>query len=186
MKVAVTHKVKAIDDETFNFLAKYEPGFSGENEVQRAINSFTILWMIFEQSFFDRNLPRHTSQYNQIFNIVKEWSDSNPLIDSFWTTELLYFKNRYIKTNGGTTDYFRKLRLDSDYYNRYVKDVLSGESNAHQDILTALLYIVLRFRNNLLHGTKWPSGMDQKENFDTCSSLLRSCLERFKYNAETN
>ncbi|UYZ83129.1 hypothetical protein MTZ49_11020 [Entomomonas sp. E2T0] len=186
MKVAVIHKVKAIDDETFNFLAKYEPKFSEENEVQRAINSFTILWMIFEQYFFDKNPPPHTSQSDQITNIVKKWSSSNPLIDNFWTTELLYFKNRYIKTNGGTTDYFRKLQLSSEYYKTYVKKVLSGESNAPKDILTALLYIILRFRNNLLHGTKWPSGMDQKENFDTCSSLLRSCLERFKYNAETN
>ena len=63
---------------------------------------------------------------------------------------LLYFQKRYL-FNGETNDRFDKLRISS-VYRAHVESVLKEEETENASIISALLIIIYRLRNNLFHG----------------------------------
>ncbi len=62
-----------------------------------------------------------------------------------------------------------------------VQQVLKGEIIDRRLILTAMLFIVFRLRNNLLHGIKGIIRLNtQEEYFNLANKLLAKCLELHK------
>ena len=56
-------------------------------------------------------------------------------------------------------------------------EVLSGAATDPINELTALMFIIYRLRNNLLHGTKWMYGIrGQFDNFKNANDVLMAVL----------
>jgi len=59
-----------------------------------------------------------------------------------------------------------------------VMTVLRGDNNDPADCVTAVLIIVYRLRNNLIHGAKWDYGLrGQQSNFDQANKALMAAMQ---------
>jgi hypothetical protein len=111
-------------------------------------------------------------------------------INTWKVTELLkpeefekykdYFVKRYIEGNN-TNDKFENhlFRPREDPKLKIcVRSVLKGETEDISDIMTALLIIVYRYRNNFFHGNKWAYKFEgQLNNFEIANELLMKIME---------
>jgi hypothetical protein len=60
--------------------------------------------------------------------------------------------------------------------------VLKEKETSIGALVSALLIIVLRYRNNFFHGIKWAYGLrDQLNNFNNANLLLMKMIEINKY-----
>jgi hypothetical protein len=85
-----------------------------------------------------------------------------------------YFRNRYWG-GAGSTQYVYGLRMSNALADE-VLPRLANSPDAHGKLVACLL-IILRYRNNLFHGTKWKYGLEgQKENFDQATQLLLAVI----------
>ncbi|MFD1260362.1 MULTISPECIES: hypothetical protein [Entomomonas] len=168
---------QTVTKETYDFLKKFESNFcSLPNEELLSINSFSLLWMLFENRLLNKS-----ASAQKIIDKVNELKKDNKLSSIFWMPHLNYFQNRYI-SNDGTNYLFDDLYFRKPDKKELVKAVLLGETNEPEETLAAILIIVLRLRNNLFHGEKWSYGIrDQQDNFKQSIDLLISCLTRFIY-----
>lgn len=56
--------------------------------------------------------------------------------------------------------------------------VVRRQSQDEAEILSAILIIVLRLRNNLFHGEKWTHGIrDQLRNFQIANQVLMAVMD---------
>ena len=68
-------------------------------------------------------------------------------------------------------------RFRANDHRPLVEMVISGQSNDDCEILSAILIIVLRLRNNLFHGNKWSNGIQgQLENFRNSNNVLMAVM----------
>jgi hypothetical protein len=82
-------------------------------------------------------------------------------------------KNRYFH---GTLR-LGELRLRSNDHPSLVENAVRGQTSDDAEILSAVLIIVLRLRNNLFHGVKWTYGIrGQLENFRNANNVLMSII----------
>jgi hypothetical protein len=73
---------------------------------------------------------------------------------------------------------FHELHLRSNDHPELVQKVVRGQSSDDVEILSALLIMVFRLRNNLFHGVKWSYGIrGQLDNFRNANDLLMSVME---------
>jgi len=83
-----------------------------------------------------------------------------------------YFTGRYFD-GSDLTEAFHGLHLRSNDRRELVENVLRGKSSDDAEILSAVLIIIYRLRNNLFHGVKWSYGIkDQLENFRNANAVL--------------
>lgn len=105
------------------------------------------------------------------------WENQGRLNITDFRSYKAYFVQRYIE-NGLTNDKFDELHFRKNDKKDFVRNVLEGCVNDNGSIVTALLIIVLRFRNNLFHGLKWEYGLrNQLSNFNEANSLLTKIIE---------
>ena len=70
------------------------------------------------------------------------------------------------------------MHLRSNDHRALVEKVLKGQSTDDTEIVSAILIIVFRLRNNLFHGVKWSYGIrGQLENFRNANNVLMSVIE---------
>ena len=101
----------------------------------------------------------------------------NRIGKELFNPELAYFQNRYY-TDGDFTYHFDQLCLRRADQPDLVKRVLKNDPASLAEIAAALLIIVYRFRNNLLHGVKWAYEIHgQFENFSHANSVLMQAIE---------
>jgi hypothetical protein len=73
---------------------------------------------------------------------------------------------------------FDELHLRTNDHPALVEKVVRRQSSDDAEILSAVLIIVFRLRNNLFHGVKWSYGLrGQLENFRNANDLLMSVIE---------
>jgi len=159
-----------INSEVIKWLDTYAPGFSDlDKEDKKEIMYFSLLW-----SFFESQVLENSASAENIIEKVNALQD----IETFDISVFLkYFKGRYVENN--ETNYkFTCLNFRRKDKENLVKNVLLGKSTTKKDILSALLIIVYRFRNNLFHGLKWADQFrDQFSNFKTSNDLLMKYME---------
>ena len=105
------------------------------------------------------------------------WQKEDLITDQSFEGELEYFRNRYF-ADGEFTYHFDHLRLRRPDRRELVERVLKNEAAELSDIAAALLIIVYRLRNNLLHGMKWAYQIQgQLENFTHANAILMQAIE---------
>ena len=133
------------------------------------VRNFLILWNIFEAKWFKCNFGRNKCNIQNIH-----------LASDIVNQTLQYLQRRYI-TNGSTNERFKRLRLRNNDDTTSVQRVLLGQTNNSCDIIKAIIMIIYRYRNNLIHGEKAIASLPiQKDNFIYANKFLIACLEAAK------
>jgi len=155
------------------WLGQYVSGYDAlSHEEKDAIMHFSLLWSLFEAKALGNRASAKSIQ-----DRVVQWSDSGCLINDDFEVYKKYFTNRYV-SNGITNSKFGMLHLRQNDKPDLVEAVLKGERNNLQDIVTALLIIVFRYRNNFFHGMKWAYDFrGQLNNFTMANELLMKVME---------
>ena len=156
-----------------DWLQNNAPGFRDLSGDERdAIMQFSLLWSLFEA----KALKTHGNA-DSILAVAKQWANKGLLAVESFGPELVYFQNRYY-ADGDFTYHFDQLRLRRADQPDLVKRVLKNEAADFAEVAAALLIIVYRFRNNLLHGVKWAYEIrGQFENFRHANAVLMQAIE---------
>ncbi len=154
------------------WLEQNAPGFDKLSEQERAaITHFALLWSFFEA----RALSTHGSSH-AILALTHGWLAQGRLAIEPFSESLLYFQQRYY-SNGVETSYLAGLNLRPNDCRDLVHAVLEGKNSNPADCVAALLIVVYRLRNNLLHGAKWAYGIQgQLSNFTHANTTLMNAL----------
>lgn len=155
------------------FLKQHVPGYSALNpEEQTAITEFTLLWSAMEGLLLKGN-----ANPTSLANKAVEMDRHGGLDIAAYQSPLAYFRARYF-VNGTLNHRFDNLRFRANDRQELVEEVLSGKKTDQVSVLTALLLIVYRLRNNLFHGEKWKYGIkDQQSNFEAAADVMKSMLD---------
>lgn len=141
-----------------------------------AINEFCLLWSFFEEWVLENN-----ASVSAIKAKAAEAATISILELQPFNGALEYFKARYF-ADGKSTHYFDGLRFQGKNSGRIdVENVLCGTEAENAEALAALLIIVYRLRNNLLHGEKWSYRVkDQLGNFTNANIVLMGAMDLFR------
>lgn len=149
---------------------------------RQAIYDFTFLWSLFEARVvgFDASIPAMALRVTAA--AAPGGIDGAPFLEA-----LDFFRNRYF-VNGAFGDLFDGLRFQGKNGGRAeVEAALSDKETGGAETLLALLIIVYRLRNNLLHGNKWVLEFkDQLGNFTEASAVLMRAIELFRAKGMTD
>ncbi len=156
-----------------NWLNANAPGYENlAPEERSAITNFSLLWSLFEAQVLNTS-----ASSKSIESKIKSWSDVGHLQAPDFEEYKNYFINRYI-TNNELNDKFDHLNLRNGDKPDLIKAVLKGAENDTASVVTAMLIIVLRYRNNFFHGIKWAYQFKgQLNNFNTANNLLMRVIE---------
>jgi hypothetical protein len=143
------------------WLEMMAPGFELLSAQEReAIKDFSLFWTLYEGTFLNAS-----SSADAIIRDVHSLKAHGRLTLDPFRPAIKYFTERYFDGTN-PTDVFQGLHLRSNDHRPLVEHVVRGKSSDEAEILSAILIIVLRLRNNLFHGVKWSYGIkDQLENF---------------------
>ena len=145
----------------------------GTNFIESDLNhikDFSLLWNIFEDIVCDNDCN---------ITLLKIRLESKTFNLSDFQTNFEYFQNRYI-TDNNTNERFEHLNINNARIEQTVKDVLLGSNDNVSEIVLALSIIVYRYRNNLFHGRKDITTInEQNENFLNANQVLISILNEF-------
>jgi hypothetical protein len=149
------------------------PGYEELSQEEKdAITNFSFLWSLFEAQVLNTS-----ASANSIDTKINTWSEENRINAQEFEQFKNYFVQRYIE-NGEFNYRFDHLHLRNGDKPNLVRAVLKGEKTNIACVLTAMLIIVLRYRNNYFHGIKWAYEFkDQLGNFNTANALLMKVIE---------
>lgn len=158
---------------TLGWLEKHAPGFDRLLPEERdSLFHFFCVWSLFEAKALYRD-----GKASAIIEFVKDREHHGLLLEISFEEELKYFQNRYFR-DGECTCHFAHLRLGKGDCPELVARVLRDETNDLSEIMTALLIVAYRFRNNLFHGEKWLYKMhDQFRNFAYANKVLMKAVD---------
>lgn len=153
------------------------PGYDRlSNEEKDAIMHFSLLWSLFEAQVLNTS-----ASANSIQEKINSWNERGLINSESFESFKDYFINRYVD-NGELNARFPHLHLRTRDKPDLVQAVLKGENDNINDVVTALLIIVFRYRNNFFHGIKWAYNFhDQLDNFNTANNLLMKVVETNKH-----
>jgi hypothetical protein len=156
-----------------DWLNQHIPGYAelGDEE-KSAIMNFSLLWSLFEAQVLGNSASARAIQTK-----INAWANSGLLKTEEFEKHKVYFTQRYID-GGSPNNRFRHLHLRNRDNPELVRRVLKDETNDISEIVSALLIIVWRYRNNFFHGYKWAYGFKgQLNNFINANELLMRTLE---------
>ena len=156
-----------------SWLEKLQPGFNKIGEEERsAIMDFSLLWSLYEGTILNT-----TGNARAIVNDVKTLKETGRLNLVLARAPIEHFLSRYCNGNE-LTHAFGMLNLRPSDYPDHVERVVREQSQDEPEILSAMLIIVLRLRNNLFHGMKWAYGIrDQFTNFQNANQILMAVMD---------
>lgn len=141
-------------------------------EERDAIKSFLLLWIFYEGRVLNRS-----GSAGAIVSAVQYLEDNGALNLQPFAPAIEHFRNRYFD-GAELTDAFRGLHLRQNDHPDLVKSAMRGQLLVDRDVLSAILIIVFRLRNNLIHGVKTEYGIrGQLENFRNASLVLMAAME---------
>ena len=155
------------------WLEKTAPGFDLLSGSERdAIKDFSLLWTLYEGTVL-----QSSGSAAAIIRAVGLLKSSGRLSLDPFRPAITYFTARYFD-GSDVTDALHGLHWRPNDRRELVERVLRGKSSDDADILSALLIIVYRLRNNLFHGVKWSYGIKgQLENFRNANAVLMAAME---------
>lgn len=140
---------------------------------RRSICHFALLW-----SFLEAKLLATHGSPSAIIETVERIDAANRLDPESVAVPLAYFRDRYWQ-NGRLSEKFDALNMTTKC-ERITEPVLAGQQDPAA-VLTALLLIVHRLRNNLFHGPKWSFGInDQRSNFDNANLVMMAAMDMYR------
>lgn len=159
--------------DTINWLRIYGPGYRELSDDERqAIADFPVLWSLFEARVLNER-----GSAKAIIEAVAKWTATGQLAADTFGRELAYFRERYI-ADGVLTSHFYGLHLRKNDAPDLVKQALTAGHATPEVAAAAVLIIVYRFRNNLLHGVKWSYELrGQLNNFTHAKMALMRAIE---------
>ena len=140
-------------------------------ELSSAVSDFSLTWAIFEASEGEKTncIPE------KIFPLAE--SLSLKVTDSFVDDLHDYWSKRYVE-NGSINWRFEHIGFTDVRHSDLVKSVLLESDSFLVNKITALLLIVYRYRNNLFHGNKDITLLeDQTDNLNHAVVLLQRVME---------
>lgn len=141
-------------------------------EQLRPILCFSLIWNLFETK-----ACRRQANPDSIRRSVNFADESGRLRREIYQIYVDYFRNRYLENNS-IEGAFRRLLMNDRNSQELVRRALSGEAHDLNNIVSALLLIAHRIRNNLFHGNKDVETLPrQTELFVVVNSLLATYLE---------
>lgn len=158
--------------DPIRWLNKFAPGFEQLSSRERnAIRDFSLLWSLFESTVLETN-----ANAGAIIRMADQFRAQQKLTQVPFQPAIRYFCDRYYDGENFTPE-FENLRLRGNDQRPLVEKVISGQSNDDSEILSAILIIVFRLRNNLFHGSKWSYGIQgQLENFRNSNNVLMAVM----------
>ncbi len=168
--------------EDFNELEWINQFYNNEivlqDEAFNHIKNFSFFWNMFERFACGR-----FATVRSIDLFVDKLNLLNLISDDLVKPYLEYFTNRYSTGNNQFNIQGLKFRPNQNDEKNFVIQVLNGQRISNPEKLKALLYILLRFRNNLFHGEKQISTLDtQIDNFIRANHILSRLLDLMKQN----
>lgn len=156
-----------------NWLLQNAPGYGDLSEEERnAIMYFSFLWSLFEAQILNTSASPHS-----IRRKIDNWTTVGILELEDFEKYRNYFSDRYFQ-EGNETQKFRHLHFRNNDNSNLVERVLTNQTDEISEIVTALLFIIYRYRNNYFHGIKWAYNFEgQLENFQISNELLIKLLE---------
>jgi hypothetical protein len=158
--------------EPTRWLKRTAPGFDQLSTQERqAIKDFSLLWSLYEGTVLNAG-----GNADKIIHAVHSLKSQSKLTLEPFRAASLYFSDRYYDGADFTPE-FDGLHLRASDHRALVEKVIRGQSTDDAEILSAILIIVLRLRNNLFHGIKWSYGIrGQLENFRNANNVLMSVI----------
>lgn len=142
-----------------------------------AINEFCLLWSFLEEWVLENNANVAAIKRKVAEAAMREGDMDLVPFDG----PVAFFTDRYFD-GAKMTQTFEGLRFQGNNGGRAeVEAVLNGNEKGSVEILSALLIIVYRLRNNLLHGEKWSYRFkDQFGNFTNANIVLMRAMDIFR------
>ncbi len=177
----------AFVDTVREWLRENQLGYSdlSAGEVD-ALYNFALLWSVFEGYLCAamNGDERFTANFRQLTDFVDGLEQRLNAADLKNAPRifgaLAHFRSRYI-TDRETNDSFECLRFSArrdDDYKKICRETLIHPAPDNSAILTTLLFIIYRLRNNLFHGVKWSYQMrGQQQNFEHASKALMAVMD---------
>jgi len=155
-----------------SWLKKFAPGFDQLSAQERkAIKDFSMLWSLFEGTILNTN-----ANAAAIIRTIDALKGQGRLTLKPFGIAVTYFSNRYYDGTNLTSE-FNGLLLRTPDHKPLVEKVIKGQSTDDAEILSAILIIVMRLRNNLFHGVKWSYGIHgQLANFNNANNILMAVM----------
>jgi hypothetical protein len=155
------------------WLVKSAPGFDLLSAQERkAIRDFALLWSLYEGRVLDT-----AGSADAIIQAVGSLKRRDKLTLKPLHAAITHFSARYYDGADLTPDFFG-LHLRANDHQALVEKMVRGLSSDDAEILSAVLIIVLRLRNNLFHGAKWVYGLrGQLGNFRNANDVLMSVID---------
>jgi hypothetical protein len=162
-----------VDANPLTWLENSQPGFADFGDEERsAIRDFTLLWSLYEGTIL-----KTSGSARAITSDVKSLREIGRLSLDPIAVQIEHFLSRYFD-GGELTDAYGMLNLRSNDQPDLVERVVRRQSRDEGEILSAILIIVLRLRNNLFHGIKWVYGIrDQLKNFQNANRVLMAVMD---------
>ena len=155
------------------WLERTQPGFEHVSAEERAaIRDFALLWSLYEGTVLGT-----WGNAGTIVADVTSLKASGRLTLNSIREPIEHFRSRYFDGTELTYAYGMLYLRPNDQPN-LVERVVRKQSDDEVEILSAVMIIVLRLRNNLFHGLKWAYDMrDQLENFRSANQVLMAVMD---------
>lgn len=132
--------------------------------------SFSLLWMYFEA----RLVNTRASATSLKALVGRLEAENRPLNTQSIADCYEYFRQRYWDGNG-PSGYFPGLKMSEEMAHEVLSTLAMPPTDRAK--LEVCLLVVLRYRNNLFHGTKWLYGLEgQQANFEYAVQLLKAVI----------
>lgn len=145
-----------------------------------SILRFSLMWNLFEKVIVGTDIRRRSfaSRIQDKVENIRDYLDEDRFLKFY-----RYFVNRYVEDGSTNESFNTHLHFQHNDMKDLVKRVLlegygSGDDKNIPDMVTAILIIVYRFRNNLFHGQKNILTLDlQVPNFKEANEAIAVFLE---------
>lgn len=156
------------------WLRRNVPGFNDLSSAERAaIRDFSLLWSLFEGTVLATR-----ADADRIIEAVNRLRVDGRLRLAPFDEPIDYFRARYFDGQNFTPAFDQHLHFRNGDHRPVAEAFASGRTNDEVEIVSGLLIIVYRLRNNLFHGIKWAYGIrDQLDNFRNASETLMALMD---------
>ena len=153
-----------------------EPAFPIEDKVFDQILKFSLIWNLFERHACNRkaswNSIREAASKAFAAGLIRS-EDFEPYAD--------FFRNRANSHHDGIEGYIAALNTGSAKMDLQIRNLLHGSHQSPASMLTSLMLIAFRVRNNLFHGNKEIAYLhNQADLFKFINSMLANYLSKTK------
>ena len=137
---------------------------------------FGLIWSIFEDEVYSNSAQINKSSEIAISLSNQLETSSKGKITRIWN----YFLNRYVNVDGSIKQSFTNFKFNNNDGKQFVIDTLQKQKTAsYQEKAEAIMRIIFRLRNNLLHGQKDVSKLyEQNSNFKNANLFLMLLVDK--------